>query len=247
MLIFCDRHKPEDLKHWEAHETCDLYHAESKGFKYRLDKTLSIIKEYMSNNRFYYIGVSWGKDSVVLAHMIHTLKIGRPLFVYIRMIDNENPYSVIVRDAFLSKYDINYKEESYSYKNAPYAWFKNGKPVRWYQILNEMRLKHGAHVTGIRKDESAKRKMRFIGHGRESINSFAPFEFFTVKDIFAYLKTNNLPIHPNYAMLGGGRYERDRLRVASLGNKEGDGIGRAEWEKEYYPDILRKIENHVSY
>lgn len=246
MLIQCDRHKPKDLKHWQAHETCDLHHAESKGFKYRLDKTLSIIKEYMASNRFYYVGVSWGKDSVVLAHMIRSLKFN-PLFVYIRMLDNENPYSEAVRDIFLFEHEIKYEEFSYSYRSAPASWFKNGKPVRWYQILNELKLKYGAHVTGIRKDESAKRKMRFIGHGRETVNSFAPFEFFTVKDVFAYLAENDLPVHPNYAMLGGGRYERDRLRVASLGNKEGDGIGRAEWEKEYYPDLLRRIEANVSY
>ena len=60
-------------------------------------------------------------------------------------------------------------------------------------------------------------------------------------ETFGYLAAHDLPVHPAYAMLGGGRWERDRIRVASLGGRRGDGIGRAEWEREYYSDVLNRL------
>ena len=55
-----------------------------------------------------------------------------------------------------------------------------------------------------------------------------------------YLNKYNLPIHPNYAMLGGGRYDRNNLRVDCLAGTQGNGMGRNEWEKEYYQDIVNR-------
>ena len=51
-----------------------------------------------------------------------------------------------------------------------------------------------------------------------------------------------MPVHPNYAMLGVGRWDKYRLRVAAVGHCEGDGMGRREWEREYYGDILNRTE-----
>lgn len=242
MLISCDRHTKKDLVHWEMWKLIDKANSLSEGFNKRCEETIKKLKAYFRQNPQCYVGVSWGKDSVVLAHMIFNHIKKDPLHIYIRMLDNENPYSGTVRDLFINQYPINYEEISYSYQQSDASWFKNGKPDRWYQIIDDLKKKYGAHVTGIRKDESAKRKIRFICYGRQTVNSFSPFDNFTVSDIFAYLYKFNLPIHPNYAMTSGGLWERNRIRVASIGNREGDGMGRLEWEKQYYGDFLRKIE-----
>ena len=85
--------------------------------------------------------------------------------------------------------------------------------------------------------------LRYQRFGCETRASFAPFRFFRVADIFAYMSMFDLPIHPNYAMVGGGRWDRNRIRVTSIGNREGTGHGRAEWEREYYGDVLARIES----
>jgi hypothetical protein len=36
----------------------------------------------------------------------------------------------------------------------------------------------------------------------------------------------------------GGTIDRNHIRVSSVGGKRGSNMGRAEWEKLYYPDIL---------
>jgi phosphoadenosine phosphosulfate reductase len=77
--------------------------------------------------------------------------------------------------------------------------------------------------------------------GLETEFSFAPLAYLTVHDIFAYLYENGLPVHPVYAMTGGGRWDKYRLRVSAIGNPEGRGVGRLVWEKEYYGDVLARM------
>lgn len=57
-------------------------------------------------------------------------------------------------------------------------------------------------------------------------------------DVFAYLHKHDLPVHPAYAMTMGGFYDRRWLRVSSLGGLRGADRGRAEWEQQYYGDIV---------
>ena len=76
--------------------------------------------------------------------------------------------------------------------------------------------------------------------GSQQKKTLAPLSLWKSDDVFAYIEQHGLPLHPVYGMLGGGRYDRKHLRVDCIGGIEGNGIGRLEWEKEYYPDVLRK-------
>ena len=96
-------------------------------------------------------------------------------------------------------------------------------------------------LLGIRAKESGARKLSAFVHGEATEVKCRPILFWDEMDVFGYLASRNLPVHPVYAMLGGGRWQRGRLRVSSLGGRRGDGMGRAEWEKEYYGDVLNQI------
>jgi len=242
MLIQSHRHKPEDLALWEEYADMDKFNITAKGFFDRLFEAKKLAKEFSEREKKSYLSVSWGKDSVVLLHLFYMLNI-KTKVIYVRQLDNENPESHRIRDHFIARFpDIDYEEITYTYKDADETWYRNGKPDRWYQLLRELQRKYGCHITGIRSDESSKRKKRCCVFGEETINSFAPISWLKYTDIFAYLSLYHLPIHPNYAMLGGGRWPRERLRVAALGNIEGTGAGRREWEQEYYGDVLRRME-----
>ena len=226
---------------WNEMLLMDEIHAGTKTFKAHEELTNKIVYDFIVSGKPYYVSVSWGKDSVVLADMFYKFS-AKCKYIYIRNLAREPEGNISVRDTFLKTHNINYEEQCYDYSNADDTYFdRNGNPRKWQHILKELNNKYGCHVTGIRYDESAKRKRRFNYMGLESVNSFAPFRYFTVKDIFAYLYKYDLPVHPNYAMLGAGRWDKYNLRVAAIGNKEGDGMGRTEWEREYYPDILAKV------
>jgi phosphoadenosine phosphosulfate reductase len=241
VLIDSDRLTDTDRRMWEEWLQADIIRARSAAHERNVEKTKDIVRAFCEKGKPYYVGLSWGKDSVTLAHLM--VQCGAdPLFVYIRNLAREPEGNAAVRDAFLKRYPIQYEERAYDYSAADDTYFdRNGKPCKWQHILAELKREYGCHVTGIRYDESAKRRRRFRFYGTETEYSFAPFRYMTVYDIFAYLWKHDLPVHPNYAMTGGGRWDKYKIRVAAVGNREGDGMGRTEWEREYYGDVLNRM------
>jgi phosphoadenosine phosphosulfate reductase len=81
--------------------------------------------------------------------------------------------------------------------------------------------------------------MRIHGLATESV--CRPIGWLSEQDVFALLAIHDLPTHPNYAMLGQGRWKREKLRVDAIGGHTGGGNGRSEWEHEYYGDVLARM------
>lgn len=242
MLIESHRHTAADLRHWSELEHADTVAAEQGVFCKAAATALAIIRDFHRRPKPYYVATSWGKDSVVLLHLF-LAKQYSPKIVYVRQLDNENPESLRVRDNFLARFQCDYEERGYSYRDSDDSWFNSsGQPIRWFQVLRELQQDYGIHVTGVRADESSTRHLRFAKHGVESRWSLAPLQWMTTPQVFAYLKFFNLPIHPAYAMTGGGRWDRHYLRVAAIGNERGRGMGRLQWEKEYFSDVLNRLE-----
>jgi phosphoadenosine phosphosulfate reductase len=84
--------------------------------------------------------------------------------------------------------------------------------------------------------------MRMARFAENSPNACAPAGWWKLDEVFAVLASEGLPAHPSYAMLGGGRWDRRHLRVSEVGDEKGIGWGRREWEREYYGDVLRRLE-----
>lgn len=85
------------------------------------------------------------------------------------------------------------------------------------------------------------RKMSVLHLGIDTGVSCWPLAKWKSDDIFAWCAIRDLPLHPAYAMLGGGRWARQHLRTHGIGGISGTNRGRREWEIEYYPDVLRSI------
>lgn len=241
MLIPSSRHTKEDLRLWHEQSEADSVHAMDSGFLRRCQAIKEAIQQFHRRPKPYYVATSWGKDSVVLLHLFRALKYPCKV-VHVRQLDNENPHDGDVRDEFLRRYDCDYEEVAYSYKDSDETWFRDGKPVRWYQVLRDLAKRYGTHVTGVRADESSTRLLRFKTYGLETRHSFAPLHRFSCEDVFAYLAMFDLPVHPNYAMQGGGRYERQWVRTSAIGNERGRGMSRGAWEQEYYGDVLARMQ-----
>jgi len=235
MLIQCDLHTKEDLRLWSALEKADLLYSRRKDLAYKEAKAKRDIATFLEQGAAY-LGVSWGKDSAVVAHLAKEFDLP---FVWIRIEPIFNPYCLQVRDAFLAQHKINYSEIEVWCEQGEKGWLAGGTLEKGFaQFIEQAKIDR--HISGIRAQESAIRRMRAKRWGVSSPNTCAPLSNWTHRDIFAYLAKHNLPIHPNYAMLGDGRYPREYLRVASLGGIRGREMGRYEWEYEYYADILRK-------
>jgi phosphoadenosine phosphosulfate reductase len=235
MLIQSPRHTQKDLELWETYESADLIYYHTHNMDYKIKKAIDNIKDFYGTC---YLGVSWGKDSVVVAHLVQLVRPETPM-VWVRVEPIKNPDCVAVRDEFLCRFpNAIYDEVIVNCKVDRFGTHATGTLEKGFKSVYE---KYGnRHISGVRSEESGVRRVSRLTHGINTERTCRPIIDWTQKDVFAYLAFNDLPVHPVYAMLGCGRWAREHIRVASLGGKRGDQFGRTVWEKEYYPDILRR-------
>lgn len=243
MLIASPRQTDRDRDQWTRDEDIDRVHCRSSSFKRRVKEARQALARFTDSAEPCYVGVSWGKDSVVVAHLAAWLKREKrrtlPL-VWLKSVPGFNPDCILVRDEFRRMFpELPYAEIETPRRHDEEGWHSTGTMEEGFR---EASRRYGdRHVSGVRAEESTVRSLRMRRWGENSPNTCAPIGWWTARDVFAYLHVNGLPVHPVYAMTQGGLWERDRLRVASLDETHGRGRGRAEWEAHYYPDVLRTL------
>lgn len=235
MLMPCDRHRPEDLRLWAELE--------------QADDTLSLRETLIANAQesirgfasrgSCYVSVSWGKDSVVLADLALRTDPDLPL-VWIVEQGIENPYCRLVAAAFCRRDPAPRYVELPCYHDSLARLSDGGRASdsretpEFRSACRRAERMFGRRIVGIRSEESGRRRISAAVHGIATQRVCRPLLSWRGAEIFAYLAQRRLPVHPNYAMLGGGRWRRDRLRVDCLTGPQGRGMGRGEWEAEYY-------------
>lgn len=243
MLIHSRRHTERDLRLWRAHEEADRVHA----IRERVREAVDAITAFAADDC--YAGTSWGKDSVAVCHLLWLHARNVPL-IHLRP-TNHNPDCDAVRDAYFAAFPGQaYHEELVSYAGidrvrTPAHELDRLTDQRWFAAIGRCEQRFGRHrILGIRAEESTGRRIRMLRWGTTSKRACAPIGNWSTRDVFAYLAQHGVPAHPAYAMLGGGRWKREKIRVAEIGDTRGTGIGRAEWEIEYYGDLLRRIQKN---
>ncbi len=219
MLIQSSRFKPGDIKAWEWFEDVDRCWP----LRDLPDRAVAALKAFAPD----YVSVSWGKDSTALAYLAFLSGIRAPL-VWVRFGRFENPDCVLVRDDFLSRFEMPYEEIEID---------KHPDEVSVAQMFRSRRGQR--YATGIRSEESRGRAIRARKWGVSSPNTCAPLIGWTSREVFAFLAQFRLPVHPAYACSLWGALSRHEIRVDAIGGSEGTGRGRAEWERAYYPEIVR--------
>lgn len=227
-LIRVPEHRAEDLRAWEEVSRYDLAHARTEGFARRVMAAQAELRRFAALGSCY-VSVSWGKDSVCVAHLAWALGLRLP-HALVLFEGRENPYALATRDAWLKRFpECDYREfrEDERWGTGAVRPGKTfGGPER---ELGRRR------ITGLRADESSGRRMRFRASGLSTETSCAPIGYWSAADVWAYLAIHDLPICPVYAMTFGGALNRDKVRTASLGGERGRIFGRLDWEKAYTP------------
>lgn len=246
MLIPSDRHTPRDLALWAEIEAADRIVGARPALLSKVERSIAEIRRFAAAGPCV-AGTSWGKDSVVLVHLLWLVARNVPL-MHLRP-TNHNPDCDRVRDAYFARWPgQSYEEVAVDYhdvdRTLPDEQVDRMTDQRWYAAIRDCERRYGdRHLTGIRSGESFGRMIRTLRWGLSTPRASAPIAWWTTADVYGYLATQDLPAHPAYAMLGGGRWPRERLRVAEIGDTHGKGSGRRDWEIEYYGDVLRRLES----
>jgi phosphoadenosine phosphosulfate reductase len=239
VLIPSERHTTEDLRCWAELQESDLFRARDESFARHVRSASQSITDFLATGDAY-CSVSWGKDSVVCADMVLLACPSVPL-VWVRVEPICNPDCAAVRDAFLKLHPGTvYHEIAEHCTRDEAGWHATGTLERGVARAADV-CGTTRHYSGVRADESGLRTLSAKVHGIATEVSCRPLLRWDVGMIFAYLAHHDLPVHPAYAMLGGGRWPRDRIRVSSLGGRRGEEFGRTQREQEYYGDHLRRL------
>ena len=219
----------------------DLVHGQRPAMQLKVHRSLESLLAFCSTGQCY-ASISWGRDSVIIAHLIAISGVDLPL-VHLRVVPTENPHTSDVRDSFLRTYPkCDYREivkESKHLHSSPTE--RMAAKATFGKAFRNAGFDGWKYISGVRASESGARKMRMRTWGASSLLTCAPIGWWTDADVFGYLATMSLPVHPNYAMLGGGRWPRERIRVSELAGEYGMEWGRAQWEQEYYGDIINRL------
>jgi phosphoadenosine phosphosulfate reductase len=238
MLIQSHRHTPKDLERWAIWEASFRVHSERRLFAEHVARAEAALLKFVAAGPCY-CGVSWGKDSAAVADMVARIAPRIPI-VWVRVTEDYNPDCPLVRDAFLRIHTRCRYEEI----EVPFA-ATVGRGTAY--LRDAVAQRHGnRYISGVRSEESRDRLRRSMRWGESSASTCAPLAWWSGDDVFAYLLTRYLPIHPAYACLLDGHLDPRRIRVSALGGprgtRSGDGHGRAEWEERYYPQEVSRLD-----
>lgn len=240
MLIDTARLTDRDRAHWERLAHYDDALSRDPALTRMEQQGVAAVTRFAETGEPWSVSVSWGKDSVVAAHLA-LLAVPTARLVWARAKDVETPETEQVRDSFLATHpSARYEEIEYEFR-VPLRFEPGHTTAPTQDALKETLT--GRYVSGLRAQESRTRRIS-IGHrGLVTTNTCRPIGRWDATHIFAYLTRQDLPIHPAYAMTAGGHYDRQWLRVHPLGTA-GPAQSAvhthdpAAWENTYYPDVL---------
>lgn len=242
MLIDSPRLTDADRARWAELERYDGALAAKLPLDAMAERARGVIRGFAAAGPCY-VSTSWGKDSTVVAHLAATCGLVLPL-VYVRMRRWESPECVLVRDRFLAEHGDGVDYHEYWVDGGPRWWDdvdlrqRSGSHVG--RQFAEADRHHGSrHVSGVRAEESRMRDMVLARWGEAGPSACRPIGRWSAVDVFAYLCSRDLPVHPAYAMSQGGRLDRRWLRVSPIGGITGAHRQRSGWEEVYYPDVVR--------
>lgn len=240
-LIEVDRHRKKDLKHWRTFKKICSTRLHMSEYRDKIEEAKNIIREFSSSVSLFYVGCSWGKDSLTVTHLVNCeMQLDVPV-VWVKLDPIFNPHCEIVRDNFVSD---QLSEDLYDeievkcpHKNGYYD-----ARTAYQKGFRTASRRHGAkYISGVRKEESSVRQLRSKRWGAITKNTCAPLNNWEAEEVFAYLIDNDLPIHPAYAMNMNGIYDTRRLRVTCLAITNGSEFGKRQWDMEYYPEEMKKL------
>jgi len=234
-------------------------HSETKRFQRKVDEAIDIAKEGAKHRLF--VALSGGKDSSAVAGIVHEAGIDAPcvhgtssmalpesrqtavavckrLDMDLTIVEPTDDPWQILRDMEGSLFDAD---------NWTKFCFAAGEiqVLVWYRMANDY---EGAFL-GLRAKESTPRRLNAIMRGPtyhvKDGDSWAccPIQWWTTEDVYAYLVSRAIPIHPYYRRI----YERfgvapDESRVSmAIPNEEVCSLGALVYLRALYPDLWRRL------
>lgn len=231
-------------------------------YKRQLDNAENIISQGLAQMKKPYVSCSFGKDSVVLLHLVLQQCPSIPILFINSQYCFPDTYKV--RDEFVKRFNINLFElvQEHDYLDIinQYGLPDDRSKAQQKKVVellkkdtaNMWAKKNGfdGHFWGLRKEESIGRKILLNTKGTLFLAKMAglwrcsPLANWSYEDIWVYILTNDVPY--------SGIYAKDKfcdpkqIRNSSWVTTDGAALnGRVLWLKYYYPELFTKLARKV--
>lgn len=248
---------------WDDYRHEDAIHALSPGFRRKVSQAEGFVEQWLEKCGRPYIAFSGGKDSVATLGVVqvvakrHGLIVpvmwhnsgvewpGVPLMVRrlkaCGLVDEFHEVGTPADIPELKRMQA--RGEISAAQKDKIALFE---PV---DTFIQERGFTGAAV-GLRKEESKGRLLDGIVHGevfekKDGFMRCLPVNNFTWRDVFAYIATNKLPLHPIYSAPLHGLENRGRIRLSWWLSTDNHRHGELDWIKRNYPQVFARILQEV--
>lgn len=216
-------------------------HSKMPSFKKKVDRSIEIIKQFLITTKNPYIAWSTGKDSTCCVGLVRKIKnipavhldngVELPGTAETReKIDNVIHH--VADTLFLDLMD------QYGFEA------KELRKKNFVEQFEENNYFDGV-ILGLRADESRVRlhnaRRGNIYKRKDGMYVCCPILHWNIKDVFAYLIKENLPIHPHYLMDSQRPIEERRVGSFISSRNRGAALGRFVWIRQQYPELFAEL------
>jgi len=163
-------------------------------FLRKVQNAKDIIKEYTSRYPKHAVALSFGKDSMVLVHLMKQAVGNVPVFAVLS--NTEFSETLALRDKTVKDWNLNYKE--YVFPNdlskGVEDCCRTVKVSKFKEAVKDL----DCWFSGIRRDEGFTRTDFQYMENKDGLIKVNPLLDFTEKDIWRYTAINNIPANPLY-------------------------------------------------
>lgn len=225
--------------------------------KKRLDKARAIVDDALALGIAWYIGVSGGKDSMALAHLVSIIMPGVEMWCHKDDLDFPGEKEFVEKAT--KKYGWNMKivspsvslYEAIQKMNIDVCEDIHSRGTElsdkyFYSMIREQEKKFGGCFLGLRKQESRGRLKNYMSRGslyqrKNTKWTCNPLSNWTGDDVFAYLVINEIPIFDIYFKTKFHDGDPTRIREAWFLPGQSARKGQVVWLKYYYPELYYKL------
>lgn len=250
--VFPNRFLNQKMNKLEQDLKYGLVYSKTLVYKRNLDITTNSLLRFFEICSFPYLALSWGKQSIVLAHLIYQLRPETPM-IFLRswesylLHDYEN---VINQFPFKVNYHEHFKD-NVSWND----W--NWKKTRDYgsediqKMADECYPEWDGVIMGLSKDESVARRItcsssntdwKTIFRYKDERYRCTPIQFWSNQDLAAYISSNNIQLLSTYNNTGlqgrtTARITRNNAEMNGLRELKKENMGNYNMIVKRFPEL----------
>lgn len=241
---------------WDDYRKEDLLWSRQKAYRRKVTKSIGIIEDWLARCRRPYIAFSGGKDSVCVLALVQRFLLdsgNQPLVTLWHDSGVEWPGVPLIIDRL--KKSLIIKE---MLRITPHADVLGLKKMQAAGLISAAQKDNlalfgpvaeavQAHnfdgaALGLRKEESKGRRLDGVIHGSiyENKHGFVrctPISDWNYNDVFAFIASNRLPLHPIYSAPLLHLENRGRIRLSWWLSTDNYRHGEVSWVRHNYPQI----------